>query len=150
MDDSNLTVYVDADACPVTEIILEEASDREIWMVHNRHHDISVDRKNVFVKETGDRADAADHWIANRLEEGDLVITDDLGLATLVVGRGARVLRFRGDRVTNETIDLKLAMRDAAARHRKKPGTRGGGPPALTEQDRTRFRRRLRDLLNIS
>lgn len=143
-----MTIFVDADACPVKEIILQEAGDEEIWMVHNRHHRVHYDRANVNVKETGDRSDAADHWIANNLDPGDVVVTDDLGLAALVLGRGAKVLRFRGQPVAEEMIELKLAMRSAAARERKKHSHKGGGPPAFTREDEETFRRNFRNLLD--
>lgn len=141
-----MTIYVDADACPVVEDVIELAGDREIVLVHNRHHDLESDAENVSVVQSGDRADAADHYIYNNLSEGDIVITDDLGLAGLVLGRGGEVLRFRGDRPTRDDIDLRLAIREAARRARAR-SDRVSGPPEFTSEDRDKFRRCFKDLL---
>lgn len=140
-------IYVDADACPVVQDVVELAGGREVVIVHNRHHEINVDAENVTVRQSGDRADAADHFIYNNLEADDVVITDDLGLATLVLGRGGHVLRFRGDRPTKNDIDLRLDIREAARRERARTN-RVSGPPEFTEQDRSKFRDRLRELLD--
>ncbi|MFB6347151.1 MAG: DUF188 domain-containing protein, partial [bacterium] len=144
---SDTTVYVDADACPVVDDVVELVDESRIVIVHNRHHNINVEAENVTVRQSGDRADAADHYIYNHLDAGDIVITDDLGLAGLVLGRDGRVLRFRGDRPTKDDIDLRLAIREAARRERQK-SRRVSGPPEFTEEDRDSFRQGLIKLLD--
>lgn len=142
-----MTVYVDADACPVVDDVIDLVDDREIVVVHNRHHEINVEAANVTVRQSGDRADAADHYIYNQMNEDDIVVTDDLGLAGLVLGRGGHVIRFRGDRPTKDDIDLRLAIREAARRERQK-SNRVSGPPEFTQEDRDAFRHELTNLLN--
>lgn len=141
-----MTIYVDADACPVTRDVIELAGDRDVVVVHNRHHEIDVNADNVTVKQSGDRADAADHFIYNEMTEGDIVVTDDLGLAGLALGRGGHVVRFRGDRPTRDDIDMRLAIREAARRERQK-SNRVSGPPEFTEDDRESFRYQFEELL---
>lgn len=144
------TIFVDADACPVVTETVELARKAclEVVVVHNRHHEIDLNAEHVTVKESGDRSDAADHYIFNNLTEDDLVVTDDLGLAALVLSRGADVIRFRGDRPTRDDIEMRLAMREASRRERAKKN-RVSGPSEYTDRDRRRFRRELRTYLGL-
>lgn len=140
------TIFVDADACPVVDDVVEIAGERPVRLVHNAHHRHERSEHNVECWVTGDRQDQADHMIHRRSEPGDVIVTDDLGLAALVLARGCRVVRFRGGRPNEDTIEHQLAMRHHAARQRRS-GRRMSGPPAFTEKDRARFRRALRDCL---
>ena len=141
-----LDVFVDADGCPVLEDVLEIVDNHKVHVVHNRHHQITINSANVTTYETGDRPDEADHYIYNHISSGDLVITDDLGLAGLVLARGALVIRFRGDVVGNDQIDQRLSMRHAAAKARRDRG-HGKGPSAFTEKDRNSFCKALKQQL---
>jgi len=143
-------ILVDADACPVVQDVVElaEEAGREVVLVHNRHHEMAQDHDHVDVHETGDRSDAADHYIYNNASEEDVVVTDDLGLATLILSRGATVVRFRGDQPTREDIEMRLAMREASRRERTR-NNRVSGPSKFTKQDRSRFRRTFRETLGI-
>lgn len=144
------TVFVDADACPVVPDVIELADEagREVVIVHNRHHEMNQNYNHVEVHETGDRSDAADHYIYNNTSPEDVVVTDDLGLATLILSRGATVVRFRGDQPTREDIEMRLAMREASRRERAK-NNRVSGPSEYTESDRSHFRRTFRETLGL-
>lgn len=146
----DFTIFVDADACPVVTETVELARQVSlpVVVVHNRHHEITLNEDHVTVKESGDRSDAADHYIFNNLTEDDLVVTDDLGLAALVLSRGADVIRFRGDRPTRDDIEMRLAMREASRRERAKKN-RVTGPSEFTEEDRRRFRFGLKKILKL-
>ncbi len=137
---------MDADACPVIDDIVELAPESEIHLVHNQHHFINSTADNVTIHLTGDGPDQADHLIYNLSQPGDLVVTDDLGLAALALGGGRDVLRFRGDKPTNQNIDAVLEIRHAAARHRK-AGNYQRGPARFSEEDRIKFRKGLKKLL---
>ncbi len=139
-------IWVDADACPVVDEVVKLASDQTVHLVHNHHHQINSEKDNVELHVCGDRQDQADHMIYNLSEPGDIVVTDDLGLAALVLSGGRRVVRFRGDRPTNGDIDVTLELRHAAARARR-AGKLSGGPPQFTEEDREKFRETLKAVL---
>lgn len=141
-----MTVYVDADACPVVDDVIELCAPEEVVLVHNRHHHHERPEEHAITLETGDRRDAADHVIHRRVRSGDLVVTDDLGLAALVLPREAIVVRFRGDRVRSEDIEGRLAIRHQAGK-RRRAGGRTTGPSSFDDADRRRFRRTLRGLV---
>lgn len=90
--------------------------------------------------------DAADFAIIERLSAGDVVVTQDLGLAAMVLGRGAHAISPRGRVHSAVTIDAELAVRHAEQVHRR-AGGRTRGPSAFTDDDRELFTERLERLL---
>lgn len=73
--------------------------------------------------------DVADQHIATRAEPGDLVITQDIPLAALLVPKGVAVLDPRGEEHTAETIGERLSVRDFMEQYRTAGGVTGGPPP---------------------
>jgi uncharacterized protein YaiI (UPF0178 family) len=82
--------------------------------------------------------DVADNEIAARVQDGDLVVTQDIPLAADVVEKGALAVSPRGERFTPENVRARLAMRDFMTELRDS-GVRTGGPPPLDATDRQRF-----------
>jgi uncharacterized protein YaiI (UPF0178 family) len=83
-------------------------------------------------------ADVADAYIAARASAGDLVVTQDVPLAALLVPRQVAVLDPRGDEHTSETIGERLSVRDFMERARL-AGTVTGGPPPYSSRDKQAF-----------
>ncbi len=134
-----LTLYIDADACPVRT---------EIYQVAERHGFpvIVVTRGNVRVPLhpgirlvlVGEGFDAADDWIAEHIGAGDLCITNDVPLAARCLKRGAHALGTTGRRFSPNNIGEALAARDLAA-HLRELGAAGSGPPPHSAKHRSRF-----------
>ena len=164
----NRTLYIDADACPVTREALACARRARVPVVivgnttqnlgrhirrddprdadHARGRDAThggfwVDVLDVFVG-----ADSADFAIVERLRPDDVVVTQDIGLASMVLGRGAAAIGVRGRVYTKATIDMDLFIRHEEKKVRR-AGGRTRGPAAFTDDDRERFTRNLTDLL---
>lgn len=74
-------------------------------------------------------ADVADQYIASEAASGDLVVTQDIPLAALLVPRGIAVLDPRGEEHTEETIGERLSVRDFMDQYRTAGGVTGGPPP---------------------
>ena len=83
--------------------------------------------------------DVADKWIAERAGPGVVVITADMPLAAVCVGKGARVLRHDGSALTQANVGAQLAMRDLMADLRAADPFRQGGGRAFSKADRARF-----------
>lgn len=136
------TVFVDADACPVTREAISMARSRGalVVIVANATQSLSryTGRRGVEVIVVSSGSDAADFAIVERLREGDVVVTQDIGLAAMALGRGAAAMSPRGRVFSKATIDLELEVRHAEAKHRR-GGGRTQGPPAFEEEDRERF-----------
>jgi hypothetical protein len=91
---------------------------------------------------TGPEAEATDLAVANRARRGDVVVTQDWGLAALVLGRGCRAISPTGRVYRPDTIDLLLEERHLKAKFRR-GGGRTRGPRARTTEDEARFERAL-------
>lgn len=126
---------MDADACPVTDLIWAWARDRQLplTLVCDNAHQISREGARTITVDRG--ADSADFVLVNLLAPGDLVITQDYGLAAMCLGRGARVLDQDGREYTADNIDSLLMARHLARAHRRAGGRSRGPAKRRPEQD---------------
>lgn len=136
-----MSVYIDADACPV-KAEAEKVATRHgvtMYVVSNGGLRPSANPlvENIIV-DAG--PDVADMWIADRCAAGDVVVTGDIPLAAKCVEAGAEVLRHNGERFTAANIGQQLAMRDLMAdlRAANPLGAGGGGKP-FSKADKSRF-----------
>ena len=115
-------LYIDADGCPVINQALNAASRRHVesFLICDTAHVFARRGAQTITVDKG--ADSADFAIVSRLKPGDLVITQDYGLAAMCLTRGAKVIDQNGMRYTEANIDQLLDQRAAATRIR-----RGGG-----------------------
>ena len=122
-----MRIMIDADGCPVVDIAVRlcKASGTECLLLCDTAHDIKRDGATTLVFDKG--ADSVDYALANRVIPGDLVITQDYGLASLCLARGARVLHQDGWEYTRDNIDALLTFRHEVRRNRAKTG-RSKGP----------------------
>ena len=137
------TLYVDGDACPVKEAVYAVAARHRapVVVVANSYFAVpqDLDVKLVVVDQG---LDAADDWIAERAGRGDLVVTAALPLAGRCLEAGARVLGTTGREFDDASIGDLLATR-ALKEHLRGAGQVTGGPPPLTDRDRSRFASKL-------
>ena len=137
-----MKIYVDADACPVKDIIISEGTSAEIPVVlvtSFSHFSTAEQPSGVEIVYVDDGADAADYRIMKLAEKGDIIITQDYGLASLGLAKGCTVLHHTGYSYTNENIDQLLQSRYLSAMARKS-GKRTKGPKPFTSEDREKFR----------
>ena len=129
-----MKIIIDADACPVVDIAVNTAKERGIpcIIVCDNTHSIERNGAKTIVVDKG--ADSADCKIANLTEKGDVVITQDYGLATLILGKGAKALNQNGLIYTNDNIDNLLFTRHVSRKERM-AGNRTKGPKKRTHQN---------------
>ena len=134
-----LHLYVDADACPVKQEVYRVAKryGLAVTLVSNSWMRVP-DEPWITLEVVGDGFDAADDWIVERAEPGDLVVTADVPLASRCLERGARVVGPTGKPFTEANIGAAVATRNLLADLRG-AGEVTGGPPPLTKRDRSRF-----------
>ena len=96
--------------------------------------------------QVGVGADSADFAIVSAITPADVVVTQDIGLADIVLGRGARAIGVRGRVYNPLTIDSMMFIRHEGKKDRR-AGGRTKGPAAFTQEDRERFSRNLSQLL---
>ena len=110
-----MTVLVDADACPVKRIIVEEARRRgvSVTMLTDTSHVLREDYAAVVTVEKG--RDSVDFKLVTLCGAGDVVVTQDYGVAAMALGRGARCLNQNGLLYTNgNTHGMKTEKRGGA------------------------------------
>lgn len=140
-----MKLYIDADACPVKDIIIAEAGKKGVPVVivtSISHFSTVIQPAGVETIYVDNGAEAADYRIMKLAHKGDLVVTQDYGLASLALAKGCIVLHHTGFKYSSETIDQLLQSRYLSAMERKS-GKRTKGPKAFTEADRTKFQRLL-------
>ena len=145
----DLRILVDADACPVVDITLRLCKKHrvECLLFCDTAHELHKDGATTFVFDKG--ADSVDLAIANRSLPGDLVITQDYGLASLCLARGVRVLHQDGWEYTEYNIQALLFQR-AESRKYRASGGRVKGPSKRTRQQDTAFEAALEKLMAVS
>lgn len=135
-----LHILVDADACPVVRQVEEIASRHvlPVMLLCDEHHIIRSDYSQVRYVSAG--ADAVDIALMNLCRRGDIVITQDYGVAAMALGKGAYAIHHTGKRYTNENIDLLLMERHLAKKARRASSKHHlHGPAKFTEADRQKF-----------
>lgn len=135
-----MTLYIDADACPVKSEAERVATRHKLPMkvVSNGGLRPSPNPlvETVIVPEG---PDVADMWIAERAGPGDVVVTGDIPLAARCVENGALVLKPNGEALTAANIGNVLATRDLMADLRASNPFMQGGGKGFTKADRSRF-----------
>ena len=135
-----MTLYIDADACPVKEEAERVATRLRVRMVLVSNGGIRPSANplvdSVFVAQWPDEADK---WISEHAGPGDVVVTGDIPLAARCVQGGARVLKHNGEELTRANIGMVLATRDLMADLRAADPFRHGGGKLFGKADRSRF-----------
>lgn len=138
-----MRIFVDADACPVKDSIVEVAHSYNVpvYMVCSLSHfsQFGEGVESIIVDNVSQAADMA---IANKTKQGDVVITQDYGLAAMVLGKGCLALHHNGFRYTNENIDDLLFKRHLHSKIRR-GGGKHKGPKAFSQEDKNRFKELL-------
>jgi hypothetical protein len=142
-----LTIYVDADACPVKEEIYRVARRYAMRVVVVANTPLRVPSDALVELVVRGGSAIVDDWIVEQAGPGDIVITTDIPLAARCLEKSARVLSPKGHPFTEKDIGDALAMRDLMDMLRQS-GTITGGPAAMTPKDRSRFLGKLDEVVN--
>jgi len=131
------TIFVDADACPVKEEVYKVARrcGCRVQVVANSFMR-TPSGVTLTVVDAG--PDAADDWIAERVQTGDIVITNDIPLASRALKAGGAALGATGNAFTEASIGAALAQRELME-HLRSFGEGLGGPKPFSPADRSRF-----------
>jgi uncharacterized protein len=141
-----ITLYIDADACPVKQEIYRVAERHarkgvalKVFVVSNSPIAVPRDMGDLLERiVVGGGMDEADNWIAERAGQGDIVITADVPLASRAVKAGVEALAPDGRRFTKDSIGMTLATRNLMDSLRS-AGEITGGPKPFAPRDRSAF-----------
>ncbi len=137
---NKIQIFVDADACPVVGIVEKIAKTYGIpvTLLCDTNHILTSEYSEVVVVGAG--ADAVDYKLISLCKRGDIVVSQDYGVAAMALGKGAHAIHQSGKWYTDDNIDQMLLER-----HLAKKARRGNsrhhmkGPAKRTEEDDRRF-----------
>lgn len=134
-----IIIYVDADACPVKAEVYRVAERYRLKVFVVSNSPMQIPRDPMIERVVVDAGpDVADDWIAERAVRGDVVITNDVPLASRCVKAGADVISPTGKAFTEATIGMALATRNLMEDIRS-TGQITGGPKPFSARDRSTF-----------
>ncbi|MDQ0058352.1 YaiI/YqxD family protein [Paenibacillus harenae] len=149
LKDKQRAVVVDADACPVKQEIADAVKPFSVRVLMVASYDHRIEAKpGIEVVQVDRSSQSVDLYIVNHIKAGDIVITQDFGLACIAIGKAAIVLSPRGEQYTNENIDYLMERRHESAK-RRRSGGKTKGPKAMSDADRERFQQKLTKVLRI-
>ncbi len=130
-----MRILVDADACPVKEIIVKHSREKniEVIMFSDYAHEINDGYSKIVKVDTA--TDSVDFKLINNMKEGDIVVTQDYGLASMALIKGGIVLNQNGFRYTDDNIDKMLFERHIGKKLRKAGQKATNIPKRNKEQD---------------
>lgn len=141
-----MKIIIDADSCPKNSLLYAMKSGESVGIrvvtVASYNHNIESDQHIT----VGDRSQEADIKVMNLTQSGDLVITQDWGLAAMVLSKNAYALNPIGIEYLEEKIDFMLEERDIKAKYRKSGG-RTKGPKKRESTDYLRFKKKLDEII---
>lgn len=131
-----MRILIDADGCPVVDICIRLAREAgaECHIFCDTSHEFSKEGAETHVVPKG--ADSADFFLVNFAKAGDIVITQDYGLASMALSRGAYAINQDGLEYTEFNIDALLLARHTAKKIRTAGGRLRGAPKREKAQDK--------------
>ena len=141
-----MRVLIDADGCPVVDICVRLAKENGVQchIFCDSSHEFGGKEAEVHTVTKG--ADSADFALVNFARAGDVAVTQDYGLASMALSRGARVINQDGLEYTNDNIDALLLARHTARKIRN-AGGRLKGPARREKKADLLFERMLANIL---
>ena len=142
-----MKVLIDADACPVVDIAARLCAKEGIpcLLLCDTAHAVYREDAETLIFDKG--ADSVDFALVNRASPGDIVITQDYGLASMCLGRNVRVLHQDGGEYTLDNISGLMEQRHANKKHRL-AGGRTKGPSKRTRQQDEAFAKAFQQMLH--
>ncbi len=143
-------IWIDADACPkvIKELIYKTSARQQVPVVLVANSSMAIPNHSLVQLKVVDQGDdMADQYIVENCQINDVVITQDIPLAALIIKKGASAINSRGELYTEENISDRLATRDLMKELRDSGLVLGGGPPAFNVKNVEHFANSLNKVL---
>ncbi|MFJ8065849.1 YaiI/YqxD family protein [Psychrobacillus sp. NPDC096426] len=144
-----VSVLVDADGCPVVDLTISVAKkfDLKVTLLCDTAHYMQREGADTIMVSKG--ADAVDFVLVNRVKKGDIVVTQDYGLAAMVLAKQGFAIDQNGRWYTSENIDQLLDSRHMSKKIRQ-AGGRLKGPRKRQKEDNEKFERSFTELCKVA
>lgn len=144
-----MKILIDADGCPVVKQATQIAKENNIEVVIfcDTSHIISSGYAEVVTVSKG--ADSVDFALVNKVKSGDIVVTQDYGLAAMVLSRGGRAITQNGMIISDSNLGLLLTTRYESKKARMS-GAHLKGPKKRSAQNDEAFIKSFKSMLNVN
>lgn len=142
-----MTIFIDADGCPVVDLAITIAKEYDVPCLLLCDTSHVFQRKGAETITVSQGADSVDFALVNRVQAGDIVVTQDYGLAAMCLARCAVPIRQDGLAYSNDNIDALLHQRHTARKIRQSGGRLKGSSKRSAREDRA-FAACLHELLS--
>ncbi len=133
-----MKILIDADGCPVVDETIKLASKYSIEVIIMCDTSHTFDKEGVQTIILSKGADSVDFALVNKVNKGDIVVTQDYGLAAMVLSKGGQAINQNGRVYDNNNIDQLLFTRHLSKKMRS-AGARSKGPKKRTKEDDRTF-----------
>lgn len=133
-----MRIIIDGDACPALKLIEKIAIDNEVQLIIFCSIDHMIKSEYADVRYVDKGSQMVDIKVANECRENDIIISQDYGVAAMVLGKGAHAISTKGKIYTNDNIDTLLYQRHLSAKIRQ-GGGRCSNPKKRTHEDDKRL-----------
>ena len=111
VNNSKVKIWIDADGCPVVKTAIGIAKKKHYLVSVVKNHAVIIEDDYAEIITVDISRDAADFYIVNHMSTGDIVITQDYGLAAMVLSKQGQIINQNGRLITKDNIDLILDQR---------------------------------------
>lgn len=142
-----MKILVDADACPVKDIIIRIAKEKnlKVLMFIDESHVLKSDYAEIIQVAKG--PDVADFRLVNQAEDGDIVVSSDYGLASMALAKKAKVITFNGKILNEYNIDALMMQRHMVKKN-VRAGKRVRGPKKRTQENDLHFEKNFINIIS--
>ena len=144
-----MKIFIDGDGCPVIDITIKVAEENNVGCVLITDTSHIFDKYNIEVVTVSKGADSVDFALVNMIKSGDIVVTQDYGLAAMCLARKAIPINQNGMVYTNENIDSLLFTRHISKKIRMSGG-RIKGPSKRGKENDEIFEKELKKLIALN
>ncbi|NLL82201.1 MAG: YaiI/YqxD family protein [Tissierellia bacterium] len=117
-----MKIFVDADGCPVVDLAIKIAKDYGLEIIIVKNYAVYIESDYAEIVTVDISSDSADYYIVNRIAKGDILISQDHGLAAMCLSKKAICINQNGFLINNENIDGMLNRRHMNSRLRREQG----------------------------
>ena len=143
-----MKILIDADGCPVIKQTTQIAKENNIEVVIfcDTSHIINSDYAQIITVSKG--ADSVDFALVNEVKSDDIVVTQDYGLAAMVLSKGGKAITQNGMIISDSNLELLLTSRYESKKARMS-GAHLKGPKKRTAQNDEEFIKSFKSMLNV-
>lgn len=141
-----MKILIDADGCPVVDISIKIGKDYSIPVIVMCDTSHIINKMSVEIIVLSKGYDSVDFALVNKVNKGDIIVTQDYGLAAMVLSKGGYPINQNGMLYTNENIEQLLFTRHISKKIRNS-GQRTKGPKKRTKEDDIKFKNSLIGLI---